>query len=157
MEKKRRYGTAKTLKKEFKKRAPVIRKSNVCCISSCSNSCKQFYLFPSDPERFKEWNDIINKYRADIGHIKNKLICRIHFEEKYLTKNNSLSKKAIPTLYLADEGEEDEQSELSDYNDVIESFNSSYPCFDDSYIMEANVEICETGEALELKNDHQVS
>lgn len=156
MEKKRRYATAKHVKKQTKK-SPPTRKSNACCISSCNNVCKQFYLFPSDSERSKDWNDIINKCGGgDIGNMKNKLICRIHFEEKYLTKNNSLTQNAIPTLYLAEE-EEDDQSELSDYNDVIESFNSSYPSFDDNYMMEANVEICETGEALELENDNQVS
>ncbi|KAL5290018.1 TIGD2.2 family protein [Megaselia abdita] len=157
MEKKRQYSTSKLLKKEVKLNSPLIRKSNCCCVSSCSNSCKQLYLFPSDPERNEEWNEIINKNGGeDVTHMKNKLICRIHFEEKYLTKNNSLTKDAIPTLNLVEEAEDD-QSDLSDYYDVIESFNSSYPCFDDdsSYMMEANVEIRETGESLRIENDDQ--
>lgn len=156
VEKKRSFG--KITKKDVHNIPQICKKTNVCCVPSCSNTCKQFYLFPSDPERTRVWNAVLYKYEENkMKNIKNKLICKLHFEERYLTNNGSLTHDAIPTLYLSEEEEQDQESELSDYNDVIESFNSSYPSFDDSYMMEANVEICETGEDLKLENDNEVS
>lgn len=161
-EKKRRYTTAKQDMNQRIDNTPLIKNYNACCISSCENSCKPFYLFPSNSERSKEWKKSIKQFSGeDITNTKHKCICRKHFQEKYLTKKSLLTKNAIPTLFfLAEEDDDDyddNQSETSDYNDVIETFNSSYPCLDDSCMMEANVEICETGEALKLEeHDNQV-
>lgn len=124
---------------------------NVCCIVSCDNTSKQFYLFPSNPIKLEKWLESVSEYSKGSHKIlKNTLICIKHFEKKYLKRDNSLTDNAVPTLNLKsdkidkhEEFEGEEQSDISDYNDVIESFNSSYPSFDENSMVEV-LEICES-------------
>ena len=98
----------------------VVHTERSCCLSSCCNDEDQYYKIPVERRKLKKWSSNLNLKISESP--KTNFICKSHFEPRYI-KDNSLTDEAIPTLYLDNS---EEQSENSDYNDVMESFNDSY-------------------------------
>lgn len=94
------------LKKALETKA-AQRKTYKCCIPSCpitsndiaSNNDRTFYLFPTRKGGEQSWKNAlsvcgISKYN------KTNVICKRHFEKRFIKDNNCLTTNAIPTLYL---------------------------------------------------------
>ncbi|KAL5290913.1 hypothetical protein ACFFRR_010354 [Megaselia abdita] len=94
--------------KDFEEKKINRSQSRVrCCVASCPRTqsqprttidCFKCYLFPSSEQRAASWWEALG--RAPIKTKRNSVICKKHFEPRFITSDGCLTANAIPTLYL---------------------------------------------------------
>ncbi|KAI5633290.1 hypothetical protein NE865_13993 [Phthorimaea operculella] len=81
---------------------------HILCLSACADNVP-LHTFPNpekEAERFRTWlynvgGDILSLDNAFI--YKRRKLCHHHFEERFHTWTNTLSRNAVPTLHLSDD------------------------------------------------------
>lgn len=79
-----------------------MSRSKPCCVVNCLSYEKPLHRFPKDA-RVKDWIAATgNQALLNIApqSLSNRYICHKHFEAKYVTTKNLLTRSAVPTLHL---------------------------------------------------------